>query len=1002
MGNLLGIGISGLKAQQTALSVTGHNIANAGTEGYSRQTIEFNEKTPQFIGGQWSGSGVNVDSVKRVYDQFLTGQMQRDTSAFNKYDALAINASQVDSLLADSGTGVQPGLERMFGALQSVVDDPSSLPARQVLISEANGLVDRFTTINDRLNAQSNIVNGQMAGVAKEITNLGKSIAELNEQIQVALASSGGKQPNDLMDQRDKLITDLSKLVQVDTIEQDGSSVNVFIGRGQALVIGNNANELIAASGSVDPTRLGLFFKQGDGVQEVTSEITGGQLGGMLEFREQVLETTIKSLGRVAMSINEAFNKQHHLGIDLDGLKGGDFFQDINTPKNTYLRVQGDSGNQKPADRVVSVHITDTSKLSLDDYRLEFPGPGNSLLKVYNNTTGKEISATALSGELPQSIEIEGFEIRLEAGSFQVGDKFLINPTRDGANQLSVGISRPEDIAIGSPISTGADIGNRGSGIISQGDVYDVGTSYFSKEGEMDPPLVIRFTSPTSYDVLDNTDPANPIPLFPPLMNQTYIPGITNNLLPAAEGKTAVTSYGGVLPFAPTYQAPAPAPSVNATNGFFPERVTISVENPITGGKTTQPLLTTPENATAKEIARLLSERDGVEASARTTVQLSDFISESVNPLMNTGLTLNGISLTDTLTGTQTKYQDGYPVDVPDPLTPDFIADRINANFNFQEQGIVARSDGETVTIIALNGDDLSFDITGDLKDPLNPLSTGDGFSISNGQDIELVSTGETPFKNLSEFEGFNFGQNGPYTYDLELPGQGKFSIELTGNHATGDDVINEIETKIANSGISFNGNIDVEIDERGNISFQSRLPVTGTGPNGSNKIAMGGEIKIVLDEHYSLEIDPPGNNLFDTNPVGEPVHFGFDIELEGPVEAGDQFTVQFNKDGTSDSRNGVALGNLQTKDIINGNASFSDAYTGLVEEVGSVTSRALSNRESSEVLLRNSSDAVESKSGVNLDEEAANLIRYELAYNASAKVIQVARDIFTTLINTF
>ena len=145
MADLLGIGISGLKAQQAALAVTGHNITNAGTEGYSRQIVSFNENTPQFTGGGWTGNGVSVDSIKRVYDEFLTEQMQRDTSIFNEFDILSLNASQIDSLLADSGTGIQPGIERMFGSLQSVVDDPSSLPARQVLISEANGLVGRFS-----------------------------------------------------------------------------------------------------------------------------------------------------------------------------------------------------------------------------------------------------------------------------------------------------------------------------------------------------------------------------------------------------------------------------------------------------------------------------------------------------------------------------------------------------------------------------------------------------------------------------------------------------------------------------------------------------------------------------------------------------------------------------------------------------------------------------------------------------------------------------------------
>jgi flagellar hook-associated protein 1 FlgK len=992
VGDLLGIGISGLKAQQTALSVVGHNITNAGTEGYSRQTVNFNENTPQSTGGVWTGNGVSVDSIKRVYDEFLVEQMQRDTSIFNEFDTLSLNASQVDSLLADAGTGIQPGIERMFGSLQSVVDDPSSLPARQVLISEANGLVDRFSSINDRLNDQSEIINGQMEVVAGQISTIGNAIAELNEQIQLALAASNGSPPNDMLDQRDKLVTDLAELVAVETVEQDGSAVNVFIGNGQALVIGNESNEIFTAAGSSDPSRIGIFFRKGESIQEVTAEIKGGQLGGMLDFRESVLEPTINGLGRVAMSINETFNDQHHLGIDFEGSKGGNFFEDINSPKNTYLRAQGDGRNAAPNDRLVSVHITDTSKLTTDNYRVEFPGPGDFIFKVYNDTTNEELETTALTGLLPQTLEIDGFELRLEAGSFQAGDKFFLTPTRSGASDIAMKITRPEEVSIASPISTDSAIGNRGSGAISQGTVYDVNTPYLSSEGEMDPPILIRFTSPSSYDVLDNSDPGNPIPLFPPLMNQNYVPGISNNLLPPDEGKTAFTSFGGYLPVNSTYQAQAPAATVTAQNGFFPERITINREDPNTGLMTAQPLLTTPANTSAKEIARLLSERDGVDANARTTVELSDFSSD-VSPLMNMGLTLNGVDLTDTLGTGQTKYDSTYPAVVPDPISPNFIADRINANRDFQDLGIIAKSDGNTVTIIALNGEDLSFDVTGDL---------GDSLTISNGQDIQLSQTGESPFRNLSEFEGFDFSVDGPFTYDFEVPGQGTYSLELTGIHATGADVLNEIQSKIETSGMSFAGSVDVALDEKGNISFQPRLQVSGTGPNGSNKIAMGGQVKVVLDDNYSLEIDPPGNNLFSTNPVGESVHFGFNLEIEGIVEAGDKFTVKFNKDGTSDSRNGTALGNLQTADSINGNSSYSGAYATLVEEVGSITSRATINKESSQVLLRNSQDAVDSTSGVNLDEEAAALIQHELAYNAAAKVIQVARDIFDTLINTF
>ena len=458
------------------------------------------------------------------------------------------------------------------------------------------------------------------------------------------------------------------------------------------------------------------------------------------------------------------------------------------------------------------------------------------------------------------------------------------------------------------------------------------------------------------------------------------------------EGKKAFTSFGGVLPVIATYQAPAPAPAVASVNGFFPERIVINYTDPVSGQVTRQPTLITPANASAKEVAELLSKRQGVEATARTTVELSDFTND-INPFQPLVLQVNGVVLTDTLGPNQTKYDPDYPAVVPEPITPEFIADRINANREFQDMGIVAQSDGKTVRIIALNGEDINLEISGD---------NGDGFSVSNGQDIILRETGEAPFVPLNEFEGYDFTQGGPYSYEFDVPGQGTFSIRMEGTYATGADLTNEIRTQLENAGFNFNGNLDVAISERGTISFQSRLPMNATGINGSSKLTMGGQLKVITDPNYSLSIEPPGNNLFPEEPEGEPLHFGFSFSIGGLAQAGDEFTVDFNTDGTSDSRNGVALAALQTEDTVNGNSSYSESYSMIVEEIGSITSRAQINRDSSEVLLRNTEGSVTSLSGVNLDEEAAALIKFELAYNANAQVIQVARSIFDTLISTF
>ncbi|MCP5335070.1 MAG: flagellar hook-associated protein FlgK [Oceanospirillaceae bacterium] len=992
MAGILEIGISGLKLHQAALTSTGHNIANADTEGYSRQEVVISSNSPQFKSGSWVGSGAALTDIRRVFDEFLVSQLRKDTTSYKSLDTLATNAEQIDSLLADPGTGIQPGIERMFGAMQAANDDPSSLPARQVVISESQGLVDRFHTIADRLNDQNSIVNGQMEILAGQITTMGEAIAELNSQIQFATSSAQGKSPNDLLDKRDLILKDLSEMVSINVVEQDNNVINVFIGNGQPLVVGNDFNRVEAVNGQNDASRFDLAFVQDNKTQYITSEINGGELGGLLEFRRQVLDPAINQLGRAAIAVSMEFNKQHALGIDLDGMAGGLFFEDINNPTTARLRVTGSATNAKPQDGVIGVYITDPGELQDTDYKIKFIGPNENVFRVTRTSDNSEVLISAVNYDFPQKINIDGFDLTFEAGSFKTGDEFYLTPTRGGAKDIELDIERPQEVALASPIMTDRKVGNIGSGVISSGIVYDATTDAFSVPGELSPPIIIKFTSPTTYDVLDNSDPSHPIPLFPPIMNQSYVPGIVNHLLPKDEGKVSVSSLGGYLPAEPYYQDKLLTP-VTPGNGFFPARITISEPDPVTGLQKDRPTLYIPANTSAKETARILSKYPGVEATARTTVQLTNFTKEEDAPLLNTNLFLNGIELTDTLGPNQLKYEKTYPQTVPNPLNADFIADRINANFDFQAQGITAISDGSKVTIVALNGDDLSFELSGD---------PGAGFSVSNGDDVQVNATGVRPLRPISQYEGYDFTEGGPFTYEFDVPGQGTFSFELDGTFATGDDVIAEIKKQIAATPYQFNGDLDVSISANGNISFQPRLAMNGMSVNGSQKLTMGGQIKVIMDDGLEMRTEPPGSNLFEANPEHKPVYLGYDLTMEGIPAEGDEFTADFNTDAVSDNRNGVLLGEIQNKDIIEGKMTLSEGYGKLVENIGSVTSRAQINAESAKVLLQNSEDAVSSVSGVNLDEEASKLIQFELGYNASAKVISIAKDLFDTLINTF
>ena len=991
MADILDIGISGLRTHQAALTVTGHNIANVDTEGYSRQEATIANASPNFQGGIWLGNGAYVDDVRRVYDEFLVRQLQKDTSTFNYFDTLATNAETVDKLLADPGTGIQPGIENMFGALQAAIDDPSSLPARQVVISESQGLVDRYQSIYGRLADSNEIMNGQLAVLTTQITTIAEAIAELNQQIQFATASAQGNKPNDLLDKRDLALKQLSELVGTTVVEQDNNAVNVFIGNGQPLVVGNEFNQLTTKTGQDDASRHSIVFIRNNLVQDVTANVTGGQIGGLLEYRKEVLDPVINQLGRTAIALALNMNEQHKLGIDIDGLPGDLYFEDVNTPKMARARVSGRADNALPDDRVMGAYITNANQLTDSDYRVEFVGPNDFTFRVTRVNDGKEMLTTTLSTSFPESFNIDGFDLTFESGSFQQGDEFYVMPTRTGAKDIELDIELPQELALATAVMTDFDVGNRGSGEISPGTVYDSTTDAFAVPGELHPPLLIKFTSDTTYDVLDNTDPANPIPLFPPIMNQTYTPGLVNNLLPLNEGKTAVTSFGGYLPANATYQDYM-QPTVTPGNGLFPARVRFADPDPITGGMKNRAVVSLPYQTSAKDIAAELSKQNGVSASARTMVQLTGFTQDASGFIANK-FYLNGVDLSDSLPPGQVKYAEGYPETVPDPLNANFIADRINSNFNFQDQGIIARSDGTTVTIIAVNGDDLAMEWQGD---------HGDGVSISNGQDIYVEPVGTRLSKPLSKYEGYDFTDGGPYIFEFTDPMQGTFTITMSGNFATGADLITEIEDQINSTLYAYNGRLSVDIDEKGNIKFQPTLDITSGGSNGSYKLTMGGQVKVVMDEGIQMSTEPPGSNLFAANPQQDPVYFGYEISMQGIPKDGDQFTVAFNTDAVTDNRNGVFLGGVQTKEIIEGDMTLSEGYGRMVEEVGSITARAQINQESAEVLLNNTQDSVDAVSGVNLDEEAAKLIQYELGYNASAQVISTARELFSTLIGIF
>ena len=426
MADLAGIALSGLRASQTSLSTTSHNIVNVDTEGYSRQTTGLETRMPQSSGGSFIGQGVDVASISRVSNQYVTDQLRRDTASYNTYDAYYEYAVRVDQLLGDDSTAITPSLQSFFDAVQDVSNDPASISNRQVLLSTGEALVNRFNAVYEQVFQTNETLNIELDAVASKVTQLAASIASYNESIQAVYTNNTGELPNDLLDQRDEAIRQLSELVGVEVLQQDNLSVSVFIGSGQPLVIGNKSFSVETVSNSSGLRRKDLIITDGTNVQNITNLVSGGRLGGLITVREELIDPVFNELGRIALTISQTFNDQHQLGMDLDNQLGGLFFGDINSTTAQFSRVAADATNSGNAS--ISVTIDDATLLTAQDYRLRYDsGTGNYTLYNADNTVNATFADPGPGGTFTTA---DGYTLNFVSGAPADGDQFKILPAR--------------------------------------------------------------------------------------------------------------------------------------------------------------------------------------------------------------------------------------------------------------------------------------------------------------------------------------------------------------------------------------------------------------------------------------------------------------------------------------------------------------------------------------------------------------------------------------------
>lgn len=438
MSNLINTALTGINAASAALNTTSNNISNYSVAGYSRQTTVLAQASSTLNGTQYYGNGVSVASVNREYDAFITNQLRGASTQSSALTTQYSQLSNLDDMFSSTTNTLSTTVQDFFSSLQTLTSNASDSSSRQAVLGKADGLVNQFQVTDTYLRNVDSSLNTSIGSSVDQINGYAKQIANVNQQITKLKGAGAGNEPNDLMDQRDQLVSDLNKIVGVTVSQQDGGSYNISIGNGISLVQGDSYSNLAAVSSSADPSRTTIATV--DPTTKATTEIpekliTTGSLGGLLAFRTD-LDNTRNQLGQMAMALGDSFNTQHEAGYDSNGDAGEAFFN-MGGPT-----VTANSNNSTGVS--VSAAWTDTSKVQASDYKVSYDGSSWSVKRLSDNATVTPTAGTDASGN--STLSFDGLQLTVN-GTPSTKDSFTVKPVSNVISSMSVNITDEAKIA---------------------------------------------------------------------------------------------------------------------------------------------------------------------------------------------------------------------------------------------------------------------------------------------------------------------------------------------------------------------------------------------------------------------------------------------------------------------------------------------------------------------------------------------------------------------------
>lgn len=887
MSDLLSIASSGLQAIQKALDTTSHNISNVNTPGYSRQLDVFATRPSVKEGAGFVGTGVSVQGTRRIIDQFTIDSLRNQTSTNSELNELASLLEEIDALLSDPETGVADGMNQFFLSLQDLNNNPGSIPARQLFVSQANVMAQRFNDTYLQLQNKIAGADQKIRFITEEINSLAKSIAEVNVQIGLNASTGIGSLPNDLLDQRDKLLTDLSKYTSTIVTNADDGTISVFVGNGLPLVISGTSSEIITQSNPLDASRVDIALKTPFSTQVITSNINGGEIGALLTLRDASLSKAINSMGRLALTLAGTINDQHQLGIDLNGQAGGLLFSDINSTDALRSRSTANAANSGNAILNVAINTIDNQAeppfdVFTADSNIINTSAVNPLLGGMLSLNGISIPAAALTddtlssaGQLGSAVAIAN---KINTLSAQHGVTATAEPNALYLGQFTAGAFAAGEFAI------------NGVNIVTTG----------ANEATLLQDINALSTQTGVRAVGD---------------------GSLNITLIAADGRNIQLTSNTNTPV--------------ATFTHFDTNSAVALDSI----QTSSIKLTSND-----EISISGTNLNSIGFSAGTT------------PTPNTGLTLDDYSLSyDGTFYTLRRIADDAIV--VQSSTPNINVEGMSISI---ESGTMVVGDVFSITPTR-NG---AIEISAVIR---NPEDVALAYPVSAEASLSNTGSGAISVTNIINTSGVPISTPTVLGNAFQTPGQLTPPIRI--------EFVDTSTYRV--------------------FDISNGVPGNQIGPDQSYS-ASSTHTEIFPISGVTNTTAPGPNNTYVYDP-------GYRVTIQGSPQAGDVFSLGFNQDASGDNRNSIELLDIQLKKLMNnGNATLQEGFAQTVSEVASQTNQVRINAESSDSFLK----ALESKrnniSGVNLEEEAANLLKFEQSYQAVAQLFSIARDIFDTLIGAF